>query len=195
MTKPIQHQCFNKAKRAFKRIGLPVHEQSGLTAPPDSRFTGAWLEPSGVHFVRKHCTIGHLVHEAAHYALIQPEKRPQLQPGCLSDLGIVTCGEDPACEAWSGAFARFAGFSMEHLFTDIEDYSYSVSEAVDEWQLSMKISLELLQKKHVGVLLLRYLGMTSDNYPEMKCWYPDGQAITRHFEIVEECGSLMKFAC
>lgn len=192
MPDAIAHKHFNKAKSQLKKIKLPVHEHPSTYRAPISRFDGIWLEADGVHFIRRRATIGRLLHEAAHYALVAPCDRPRIIPGCLRDLGIQSCGEDPACEAWAGALAQSAGIPLEPLFTDFEDYQFAAPKKATPEDVAFAIALNILTKEHPGIVLLKVMDMT-DGYPRMKKWLADEDTARRQADLVEQCGTLTDF--
>jgi|GEM_PF-6691427 len=171
---------------ALRSVGVPVHSES-LFDLQGSWFDAVWLLPDGVHYCPAIVSLGHLAHEAGHWALISPEDRARVQPGSLREQSIWTCGEDFAVECWMGAIAQAADLDLELFFGDLDDYAHGLKDtAIDPEMFALRQAVHILAGKHPGVALLEVLGMTTRaDYPAMSKWLADADVVARHLDLEE----------
>ena len=164
----VQLRFINRARSFFKRIGLPFREvPSYHPDPPNSFFTGCWLDKGCLYYCPARVSVGELLHEAGHLALTPKDQWQLIQPGALElypPLGDLREIGDAAVEAWDYAAALSADIPELAVFVKgFDGNGLKVWESFDA-------------KMHPGFTLLRFLGMSS-SWGNMDRWFVPSQGI------------------
>lgn len=184
-----EYRSFNLARKFFRQTGIPFQEVSSLVkGPSDSFCENTWIDKGEIFYCVKTANLGSVLHEVGHMISIPRSKWNSIQSGDLQSQRLDVLPEpmgEMIAEAWAYAASVKAGIPAETsvqgnsiVSVNVEtgdeitdDLSPSIIENLTKMQLSLWI--KLVEKKHMGISFLSFLGMTSQEvYPSMKHWLP-----------------------